>query len=66
MNYLWLYGIGHIVKDQSNSERGNQLMPLLAARVILYAPFYRQVDTMIFVRPVLETAQWVCYERLIR
>ena len=26
--YLWLYGIGYVVKDHSDSERGNPLMPL--------------------------------------
>ena len=25
--YLWLYGIGHMVKDHSESERGNPLLP---------------------------------------
>ena len=25
--YLWLYGIGHMVKDHSDSERGNPLPP---------------------------------------
>ena len=25
--YLWLYGIKHMVKDHSNSERGNPLLP---------------------------------------
>ena len=25
--YLWLYGIRHMVKDHSDSERGNQLPP---------------------------------------
>ena len=25
--YLWLYGIGHMVKDHSDSERGNPLLP---------------------------------------
>ena len=25
--YLWLYGIGHMVKDHSDSERGNPLQP---------------------------------------
>ena len=34
--YLWLYGVGHMVKDHSDSERGNPLLPL-AARVLLYA-----------------------------
>ena len=25
--YLWLYGAGHMVKDHSDSERGNPLPP---------------------------------------
>ena len=25
--YLWLHGVGHMVKDHSNSERGNPLQP---------------------------------------
>ena len=25
--YLWLYGVGHMVKDHSDSERGNLLPP---------------------------------------
>ena len=25
--YLWLYGIGHIIKDNSDSVRGNPLPP---------------------------------------
>ena len=25
--YLWLYGIGHMVKDHSDSRRGNPLSP---------------------------------------
>ena len=25
--YLWLYGVGHVVKDHSDSERGNPLLP---------------------------------------
>ena len=37
--YLRLYGIRHMVKDHSYSEKGN---PLLPARVILYAPSHRQ------------------------
>ena len=24
--YLWLYGVNHMVKDHSDSERGNQLL----------------------------------------
>ena len=26
--YFWLYGVGHMVKDHSDSERGNPLPPL--------------------------------------
>ena len=48
--YLRLYGVGHMVKDHSDSERGNLLMPhgysfRLAARVLLYAPSHRQDST---------------------
>ena len=25
--YLWLYGVRHMVKDNSDSERGNPLLP---------------------------------------
>ena len=25
--YLWLYGVGHMIKDHSDSERGNPLPP---------------------------------------
>ena len=48
--YLRLYDIGHMVKDHSDSERGN-LLPLhghslqLAARVLLYASSHRQDNT---------------------
>ena len=37
--YLWLYGIRHMVKDHSDSEKG------IAARVLLYAPSHRQDNT---------------------
>ena len=45
--YLRLYGIRHMVKDHSDSKRGNPLPPhgllfLIAARVLLYAPSHRQ------------------------
>ena len=48
--YLRLYGVRHMVKDHSDSERGNQLLPHrllfpLAARVLLYAPSHRQDST---------------------
>ena len=51
--YLRLYGVGHMVKDHSDSEKGNPLPPQchmgysfrLAARVLLYAPSNRQGST---------------------
>ena len=47
---LRLYGIRHMVKDDSDSERGNPLLPhglllRLTARVLLYAPSHREDDT---------------------
>ena len=48
--YLRLYGVRHMVKDDSDSEKGNPLPPIgysirLAARVLLYAPSHRQDNT---------------------
>ena len=44
--YLRLYGVGHMVKDHSDSERGNMGYSFrLAARVLLCAPFHRQDST---------------------
>ena len=40
--YLRLYGVGHMVKDHSDSERGNLLPP---ARVLLYVRSHRQDST---------------------
>ena len=45
--YLWLYGVGHMVKDHSDSEKGNPLPPHrllfpLAARVLLCAASNKQ------------------------
>ena len=42
-----LYAVGLMVKDHSDSERGNPLSPhgilfRISARVILYAPSHRQ------------------------
>ena len=50
MFYLRLYGISHMVKDHSDSEKGNLLRHIgysfqLAARVLLYAPSHRQDST---------------------
>ena len=48
--YLRLYGVRHMVKDHSDSEKGNPLSPhrlllSLTARVLLYAPSHRQDNT---------------------
>ena len=48
--YLRLYGVRYMVKDHSDSERGNPLPPHrllfpLAARVLLYSPSHRQDST---------------------
>ena len=48
--YLRLYGIRHMVKDHSDSEKGNPLPPhrlLLSinSKVLLYAPSHRQDNT---------------------
>ena len=46
--YLRLYGVRHMVKDHSDSEKGNRYIGYyyrLTARVILYAPSHRQDNT---------------------
>ena len=48
--YLRLYGVRHMVKDHSDSERVNPLSPhgysfQLAARVLLYASSHCQYST---------------------
>ena len=48
--YLRLYGVRHMVKDHTDSERGIPLPPhglsfQLAARVLLYASSHRQDNT---------------------
>ena len=48
--YLRLYGVRHMVKDHSDSEKGNPLPPhrlLLSinSKVFLYAPSHRQYST---------------------
>ena len=50
--YLWLHGMSPMVKDHSENEGGNPLLPhglffplVIAARVLLYAPSYRQDST---------------------
>ena len=48
--YLRLYGVRHMVKDHSDSEKGNPCRHIgysyrLTARVLLYAPSHRQDNT---------------------
>ena len=48
--YLRLYGVRHMVKDHSDSEKGNPRCHIgysfqLTARVLLYAPSHRQDST---------------------
>ena len=48
--HLRLYGVRHMVKDPSDSERGNRCRHIgysfrLTARIILYASSYRQDNT---------------------
>ena len=48
--YLQLYGVEHMVKDHSDSERGNPLLQhgllfLIRTMVLLYAPSHRQDKT---------------------
>ena len=50
--YLRLYGVRHMVKDHSDSEKGDLLSPHrllipITARVLLYAPSHRQDSTYI-------------------
>ena len=69
--YLRLYGVRHMVKDHSDSEKGNPLPPhtilfRLTARVLLYIyhPTDKIAHTTAFVTPVMEhwlereIAQW--------
>ena len=68
-----------MVKDHSDSERGNLLPPYmgysfqLEATALLYAPTHREdTNTMVFVTPVIEhwleqkTAKWVHHKGLIQ
>ena len=58
--YLSLYGVGHMVKDHSDSERKPIVATLgysfrLAARVLLYASYHRRIThTTAFVTTVVE------------
>ena len=75
--YLRLYGVRHMVKDHSDSERGNPmplLFPISSKGWFFYMhhPTDRIIHTTAFVTPVVEhwlereIAQWVHYEGSIR
>ena len=66
--YLWLYGVRHMVKYHTDSDRGNLLPPHgllfpISSKVFLYALSHRHTTT--FGTPVVkhwlerEIAQWV-------
>ena len=69
--YLWLYGVRHMVKDHSDSEKGNPLLPhRLLLSINRKGSFIctipdRITHTTAFVTPVVEhwlereIAQWV-------
>ena len=73
--YLWLYGVRHVVKDRSDSERGNPLLPhgLLfpsssKGSFYMHHPTDRIPHTTAFVTPVMEhwlereIALWIHHE----
>ena len=76
--WLRLYGVGHMVKDHSDSERGNLLPPYGLVFVInskgsfICTNLQRIAYTMVFVTPVVEhrlereIAQWAHHEESIR
>ena len=68
--YLQLYGVGHMVKDHSDSERGNPLPPYgllfpINSKGSFICTTHRIAHTTAFVTPVVEhwleweIAQWV-------
>ena len=74
---LRLYGVRHMVKNHSDSERGNPLPPhgLLfptSSKGYMHHPKDRITHTTVFVTPVVEhwlereIAQWVHHEGSIR
>ena len=60
--YLRLYGVGHLVKDHSDSERGNPLQPhrllfSIKRKVFyMYHPTDRITSTSAFVEHWMETS----------
>ena len=74
--YLWLYGIRHMVKDHSDSKKGNPLPPHrllfpISSKGTCICITDRITHTMVFVTPVIEhwlerkIAQWVHHEESI-
>ena len=70
--YLRLYGVRHMVKDHSDSERGNPLPPhrllfLISKQGFFYMhhPKDRITHTMAFVTPVVEHRDPSHHERTI-
>ena len=71
--HLRLYGVGHTIKDHSDSERGNPLpphgllFPISTKGSFIYTA--RIAHTTAFVTPVVEhwlereIAQWILHER---
>ena len=71
---LWLYGVRHIVKDHSDGERGNLLLPhglifpISSKGFYMHHPIDRIKHTTAFVTPVVEhwmereIAEWVHHE----
>ena len=71
--YVYIYGIRHMVKDYSDSERGNPLPPhgllfLISSNgSFMHHPTDKITHTTAFVTPVVEhwleqeIAQWVNY-----
>ena len=77
--YLRIYSVGHMVKDHSDSERGNRQPPLhgrlflTSSKGTLYIPSHKRIPyTSAFVTPVVEywlereIAQLVHHEGSIR
>ena len=53
--YLWLYGIGHMVKDHSAKERKPaSAITWATQKDLLYALSHRITYTITFVTPVME------------
>ena len=72
--FMVIYMVRHMVKDHSDSERGNQLLPhgllfLISSKFFLMPlPTDRIAHTTVFVTPVMEhwleweIAQWVLHD----